>query len=93
MRPDITTREEQPYRYRSAKAFFGRIGRSPEEAILQFIKSKCVPMLLYRLEVCPSDLKALDFVVDRFFTKLFQTINMEVIRLAQQCLILCRLVN
>jgi len=31
-----------------------------------------------------SDLKALDFVVDRFFMKLFQTCNMEIIRLAQQ---------
>ena len=64
---------------------------SSEEVILQLIKSKCVPVLIYGLEVCPSDLKALDFVVDRFFTKLFQTINMEVIRLAQQCLILCHI--
>ena len=43
-------------------------------------------MLIYAMEVCPlrkSDLKALDFVVDRFFMKLFQTSNIEVIRLAQ----------
>jgi len=43
-------------------------------------------MLIYGLEVCPlrnSDLKALDFVVDRFFMKLFQTCSMEIIRLAQ----------
>jgi len=39
------------------------------------------------MEVCPlrkSDLKTLDFVVDRFFMKLFQTCNMEIIRLSQQ---------
>jgi len=39
------------------------------------------------LEVCPlrkSDLKALDFVVDRFFVKLFQTSNMEIIRRSQR---------
>jgi len=69
-------------------AIFGRIGRlSSEEVILQLIKSKCVPMLIYGLGVCHlrnSDLKALDFVVDRFFMKLFQTCNMEIIRLAQQ---------
>jgi len=44
-------------------------------------------MLIYGLEVCPlrnSDFKALDFVVDRFFMKLLQTCNMEIIRLAQQ---------
>jgi len=38
------------------------------------------------MEVCPlgkSDLRALDFVVDRFFMKLFQTTgNIEVVRLA-----------
>jgi len=43
-------------------------------------------LLIYGMEVCPlrkSDLKALDFVVDRFFMKLFQTNNIEIIRLAQ----------
>ena len=40
-------------------------------------------MLIYGMEVCPlgkSDLRALDFVVDRFFIKLFQTGNIEVVR-------------
>jgi len=39
------------------------------------------------MELCPlgkSDLRALDFVVDRFFMKLFQTSNIEVVRLAQR---------
>ena len=58
---------------------FGRILRlSSEEDILQLIKSKYVPILIYGLEVCPlrkSDLKALEFVVDRFSMKLFQTCN------------------
>jgi len=39
------------------------------------------------MEVCPlgkSDLRALDFVVDRLFMKLFQTGNIEVVRLAQR---------
>jgi len=42
---------------------------------------------LYGMEVCPlgkSDLRALDFVVDRFFMKLFPTGNIEVVRLAQR---------
>jgi len=43
-------------------------------------------MLICGMEVCPlgkSDLRALDFVVDRFFMKLFQTGSIEVVRLAQ----------
>jgi len=59
---------------------------SREEVLLQLINSKCLPMLICGMEVCPlgkSDLRALDFVVDRFFMKLFQTGSIEVVRLAQ----------
>ena len=48
--------------------------RAPEDVILQLIKSKFVPVLMYGLEVCPlwvSDRNSLDFVVNRFFMKLF----------------------
>jgi len=54
---------------------------------LHVINSKCLPMLIYGMEVCSlgkSDLRALDFVVDRFFMKLFQTGSIEVVRLAQR---------
>jgi len=51
--------------YRAANAIFGRIGRiASEEVIIQLIKSKCIPVLVYGLEICPltkSDLKSLDF--------------------------------
>jgi len=60
--------------YRAANAIFGRIGRiASEEVIIQLIKSNCIPVLVYGLEICPltkSDLKSLDFPVNRFFTKL-----------------------
>jgi len=45
-----------------------------------------VYLCMHSMEVCPlrkSDLKGLDFVVEIFFMKLFQTNNIEVIRLAQ----------
>jgi len=38
--------------------------------------SKYMPILMYGLEACPlkkSDIRSLDFVVDRFFMKLFNT--------------------
>ena len=40
--------------YRAVNGIFGRIGRmASEEVILELIKTKCLPILLYGLEVCP----------------------------------------
>ena len=39
--------------YRSANAVFGKIGRiASDEVILQLIKSKCIPSLLYGFDAC-----------------------------------------
>ena len=46
----------------------------------------CIPILLYGLEACPlrkNDLSSLDFVVNSFFMKLFQTNYMDVIKSCQ----------
>jgi len=65
----------------------GKVGRvASEEVTLHLIKSKCIPVLLYGLEVCPlnkSQIVSLDFVINRFFMKLFNTNNMEIIRACQ----------
>jgi len=54
--------------YRAANAIFGEVGRlASEEVILQLIKSKCVPVLLYGLVVCPlnkSQLSSLGFAMN-----------------------------
>ena len=50
------------------------------------INNKCIPILLYGLEACPllkSDLSSLDFVVNRLFTKLFKTRNIDVVKCCQ----------
>ena len=74
--------------YRSDNAIFGKVGRlASEEVTLQLIKSKGIPVLLYSLEVCPlnkSDLHSLDFVINRFFMKLFRTINIETVSCCQE---------
>ena len=58
------------------------IGRTAsEEVTLKIIKSKCLPLLL---EVCPltvSDLRSLDFVINRFFMKLFCTNVMDTVKI------------
>jgi len=56
--------------HRAVNAIFGKVGRtSSEEVLLQLVKSKCLPILLYSLEACPltkTDLKSLDFVINKF---------------------------
>ena len=73
--------------YRSANAIFGKIGRiAPEEATLELVSSKCIPVLIYGLEACPllkSDLSSLDFVVNRFFIKLFRTNSINIVKQCQ----------
>jgi len=73
--------------YRAANAIFGKVGRiASEEVILQLIISKCIPVLLYRLEACPtvkSELSSLDFVINRFLMKMFNTNDMHIVRNCQ----------
>ena len=66
---------------------FGKVGRiASEEVVLELVSKKCMPVLLYGLEVCPltvTDKKSLDFPVTRFLMKLFNTVNMDVINLCR----------
>ena len=61
----------------SINAIFGKIGRTAsEEVILELVKTKCLPILLYGLEcfsLTVSDMKSLDFTVTRFPMKLFKS--------------------
>ena len=73
--------------YRAENAIFGKIGRiASEEVILQLVMTKCMPVLLYGLEACPltkSDLRSLDFIINRFFMKLFNTSDISIVQLCQ----------
>ena len=75
--------------YRAASSVFGKIGRiASEEVTLQIMDSKCIPMLLYGFEACPSlvevrQIISLDFAIDRFFMKLFQISSINIVRLCQ----------
>jgi len=75
--------------YRSDNAIFGEIGRTAsEEVVLQLIVSKCIPIILYGLEACPltkSDLLSMDFVINRYFMKLFKTSNINNVKYCQEC--------
>jgi len=81
--------------YHAANSFFGKVGRiASEEVTLQLLQTKCIPVLLYGLEACPltkNQLSSIDFVVNRFFMKLFKSSNIAVINDCQKCsLFSCR---
>ena len=57
-----------------------------QDVVLHLLQTKCQPVLLYGLEVCPlrkTGLNSIDFIVDGFFMKLFQTNNMDIIKSCQ----------
>jgi len=69
----LTVAKRGFYRAANSRPIFGKIGRSASEEVilhdLQLISSKCIPILLYGLEVLPMQkhqLNSLDFVINRF---------------------------
>ena len=63
---------------------FGKVGRlASEEVVVQLLLHKCMPILLYALEVCALDkrsVQSLDFTINRFFMKLFKTSSIVTVR-------------
>ena len=58
-------------------AVFGKIGRKAwEEVVLELVKCKCLPILIYDTEACGlsnTDKRSLDFAVTRFLMKQFRS--------------------
>ena len=73
--------------YRSFNAIFGKIGRiAPENVVMQLIKSKCVPVLLYAVDACPTNRtleRSLKFPLTRIMMKIFKTNSKEIINNCQ----------
>jgi len=58
-----------------------------EEVTLQLIQSKSVSLLLYGIEAFPLNkfqLNSLDFVISRFFMKLFETSDKNIVESCQE---------
>jgi len=68
--------------YRAVKATFVKVGKIvSEEVVIQFMNT-ILSISLYGFECVPlknSDLKFLDFTVNRFFMKLFTSWNIKLI--------------
>ena len=56
-------------------SIYGKIGRSAsEEVTFELIKSKCLPVLMYGIDVCPTnsaDRQSVQFAVNRIIYKIF----------------------
>ena len=61
------------------RQFLGKIGRcASEEVVFALIKTKCLPVLLYGTEVCPTNaahLQSMQFTINRVIIKLFSTMS------------------
>ena len=72
---------------RSFNAIYGKIGRTAShDVILKLVESKCLPTLLYGVDVVPvskTDLKSVEFTFNRALMKIFRTSSMSVI---QECM-------
>jgi len=69
--------------YRAFNGIFGKIGRiASEEVVLELVKKKCMPAMLYGLDACPvnnSQLNSLQFAVTGMLMKLFFTNDKDII--------------
>jgi len=67
--------------YRSVNAILGKVlSTANVDVILHLINSKCIPVLLYGIEVCPlnrADMQSLDFCVNRLLMKSSCTNNLS----------------
>ena len=68
----------------AVNGLFGKLlNLASETVILELVRSKCMPILLYGLESCQlsnADLRSLDFTFNRLFMKLFKTKSIDVVK-------------
>ena len=61
--------------YRAFNAVFGKVGRiASPDVVVELVKTKCLPVLCYGIEVCPvnkSHIGSLQYVVDNCLRKIF----------------------
>ena len=68
--------------FKAFNAIFCKVGRyASEEVVLNLLRTKCLPMLLYGIEACPllvRDRKSFDFTITRSVMK-FRTGSVTVV--------------
>jgi len=73
---------------------YSKIGReASEETILELLRAKCLPILLYATEACPllsRDKQSLEFTLTRLFMKIFALPLPLLSKNASVSLVFCR---
>ena len=69
--------------YRAFNGVFGKVGRvASENVVVELLKTKCLPILLYGLEACPltkTQLNSLNYVISSSFRKIFNVRSNEIV--------------
>jgi len=69
--------------YRAFNAVFGKVRRvASPDVVDQLVKTKCLPILYYAIEMCPtnkSDVLSLQYVIDTCFRKIFNVKSKDVV--------------
>ena len=70
--------------FRGFNAIYSKVGRiASEEVVVNLIRKKCMPILLYATEACPllsRNIQSLDFSVTRLFMKILRTGSPELVK-------------
>ena len=70
--------------YAAVNGLFGKVlNLASEEVILELVRTKCTPILLYELkcfQLAKADLPSLDFTFNRLCMKLFKTGSIDVVK-------------
>ena len=79
----ISTAENVKSYYRAVNAIRSQVkGGASEECLLKLIYCKCVPILLYGLEVCDlktAQIRHLDFLARRTVMRIFKTMSLDIV--------------
>lgn len=81
----ISLDNEKKSFYRAFKALFSKVGRvASEHVVVELLKTKCFPILLYGMEACPltkTQLNSPNYVVPSSFRKIFNVSSNEIVYL------------
>jgi len=58
--------------YKAFNAIFRKVGRNASEDVFALLKSKCLPILLYGTEACPTNssvIQSLQFTFNRYYVR------------------------
>jgi len=73
--------------YRAFNALFSKVGRvASENVVVELLKTKCFPILMYDMEACPltmTQINSLNYVISSSFRKNFNVSSNKIVYLCR----------